>query len=272
MSRYYGGWAPYVPVAERRRQAARAMAKLRKNGQPVAPVAIEGRHDRQHVLGQGVVRQPGKLPRLRKPPAARADLCAQRLGDRPADRAGRSHRDGQRVGALQRRRSPSTAVPAAHWQSICTDCAGGIDSLVELLQGRFSKGVMERLCRQAGRVCFRSRRISASPAAAPTTRRCASTSRRCCTASARGSTVSRSCCSGCAPWTRPIWSCMSTRPCRCRSRAGRRPRAGDGRCLRPVRPRHGGAGGAGNRADTRQTSVGAGPQQGADVTEGASCC
>ena len=40
-------------------------------------------------------------------------------------------------------------VPAAHWQSICTDCSGGIDSLVELLQGRLSKGVMERLCRQA---------------------------------------------------------------------------------------------------------------------------
>jgi uncharacterized Zn finger protein len=34
------------------------------------------------------------------------------------------------------------------WRSICTDCTGGIDSLVELLQGRFSKGVMERLCRQ----------------------------------------------------------------------------------------------------------------------------
>ena len=36
----------------------------------------------------------------------------------------------------------------ARWQSICKDCAGAIDSLVELLQGRFSKGVMERVCRQ----------------------------------------------------------------------------------------------------------------------------
>jgi uncharacterized Zn finger protein len=35
-----------------------------------------------------------------------------------------------------------------HWQAICRDCTGGIDSLVELLQGRFSKAVMERLCRQ----------------------------------------------------------------------------------------------------------------------------
>jgi uncharacterized Zn finger protein len=39
-------------------------------------------------------------------------------------------------------------VTKARWKSICTDCAGGIDSLVELLQGRFSKGVMERICRQ----------------------------------------------------------------------------------------------------------------------------
>ena len=39
----YGGWAPYVPVAERRRRAEREMAKLRKKGYPVSPVRIEGR-------------------------------------------------------------------------------------------------------------------------------------------------------------------------------------------------------------------------------------
>src|SRR6185436_11100405 len=39
-------------------------------------------------------------------------------------------------------------VAKARWESICTDCAGAIDSLIELLQGRFSKGVMERVCRQ----------------------------------------------------------------------------------------------------------------------------
>jgi len=41
-----------------------------------------------------------------------------------------------------------TPVTKARWKSICKDCAGAIDSLVELLQGRFSKGVMERICRQ----------------------------------------------------------------------------------------------------------------------------
>jgi hypothetical protein len=39
-------------------------------------------------------------------------------------------------------------VPEARWRSICNDCAGEISSLVELLQGRFSKAVMERLCQQ----------------------------------------------------------------------------------------------------------------------------
>ena len=40
------------------------------------------------------------------------------------------------------------ALAPTLWRSICADCAGGIDSLVELLQGRFSTGVMERICRQ----------------------------------------------------------------------------------------------------------------------------
>ena len=43
MSYYDRGWAPYVPVAERRRRAVLAMAKLAKKGHPVAPVVIEGR-------------------------------------------------------------------------------------------------------------------------------------------------------------------------------------------------------------------------------------
>lgn len=33
------------------------------------------------------------------------------------------------------------------WKSICTDLAGSIDSLVELLEGRFSAAVMDRICR-----------------------------------------------------------------------------------------------------------------------------
>src|SRR6266540_7011296 len=36
-------WRPYVPVAERRRQAERKLAKLKKRGQPISPVRIDGR-------------------------------------------------------------------------------------------------------------------------------------------------------------------------------------------------------------------------------------
>lgn len=37
-------------------------------------------------------------------------------------------------------------MPKARWSAICKDCAGASDSLIELLQGRFSKGVMARIC------------------------------------------------------------------------------------------------------------------------------
>ena len=40
------------------------------------------------------------------------------------------------------------AVPKPRWSAVCTDCAGAIDSLVELLQGRFSQGVMARICHE----------------------------------------------------------------------------------------------------------------------------
>jgi uncharacterized Zn finger protein len=45
-------------------------------------------------------------------------------------------------------RAQITAVPKVRWNAVCVDCAGAIDSLVELLQGRLSAGVMERICRQ----------------------------------------------------------------------------------------------------------------------------
>jgi uncharacterized Zn finger protein len=37
---------------------------------------------------------------------------------------------------------------AKRWNAICRDCAGSIDSLVDLLQGRLSERVMERVCRE----------------------------------------------------------------------------------------------------------------------------
>jgi uncharacterized Zn finger protein len=39
-------------------------------------------------------------------------------------------------------------ITKTRWKAVCVDCAGAIDSLVELLEGRFSKVTMERLCQQ----------------------------------------------------------------------------------------------------------------------------
>src|ERR1022692_4422620 len=39
----YYGWRPYVSVAQRRKKAAKEMAKLKKKGHPVSPVIVEGR-------------------------------------------------------------------------------------------------------------------------------------------------------------------------------------------------------------------------------------
>src|SRR3990172_262748 len=49
---YDYGWKPYVPVAERRRQAAREAARLAKKGRTVSPVVIEGKKIAQTFWGK----------------------------------------------------------------------------------------------------------------------------------------------------------------------------------------------------------------------------
>jgi uncharacterized Zn finger protein len=147
MSRYYGGWAPYVPVAERRRKAALEMEKLRKKGTVVSPVTIEGKRIAATFWGK----------------AWCENLESYRDYENRLER-GRTYVRNGSVVDLQIRPNEVMAmvsgssiykvkisigdVAKAQWKSICTDCSGGIDSVVELLQGRLSKGVMERICRQ----------------------------------------------------------------------------------------------------------------------------
>jgi uncharacterized Zn finger protein len=140
-------WPAYVPVAERRKQAAREVEKLRKKGHPVAPVVLEGRTIARTFWGKAWCDNlesyqdfDNRLPRGRSyvRNGAVIDLQISKL-EIQALVSGSS---------IYRVRVSITALAPTLWRSICTDCAGGIDSLVELLQGRFSKGVMERICRQ----------------------------------------------------------------------------------------------------------------------------
>ena len=62
MSRYYGGWAPYVPVAERRAKAQRKLKSLEKKGRICHPVTIEGRHRHGAIRLAIIDRGPGLPP------------------------------------------------------------------------------------------------------------------------------------------------------------------------------------------------------------------
>jgi uncharacterized Zn finger protein len=143
----YYGWAPYVPVAERRRQAAKEMAKLRKKGHPVSPVVVEGRTIVRSFWGKAwcdnLERYSDYATRL---PRGRTYVRNGSVIDlQIAPGEIKALVSGSEIYEVAVKVAP---VAKARWQSICTDCAGAIDSLIELLQGRFSKGVMERVCRQ----------------------------------------------------------------------------------------------------------------------------
>lgn len=143
----YWGWRPYVPVAERRRQALLKMEKLRKKGQLVSPVELEGRTIVRTFWGKAWCENlerysdySNRLPRGRT--YVRNGSVIDLQIERGEVKAMVSGSDIYQVLVKVE------AVPRARWKSICADCAGAIDSLVELLQGRFSKGVMERICQQ----------------------------------------------------------------------------------------------------------------------------
>ncbi len=143
----YYGWKPYVSAAERRLKAQREIEKRNKKGHAVSPVVLEGRTIAKTFWGKSWCENlerysdfENRLPRGRtyvrngsvvdlqiKPGLIEALVSGSELYE------------------VTLKIAP---VGKARWEAICTDCSGAIESLVELLQGRFSKGVMERICRQ----------------------------------------------------------------------------------------------------------------------------
>lgn len=141
------GWQPYVPVAERRRQALREIEKRKRKGETVSPIEIKGRQIATTFWGkawcdnlEAYSDYANRLPRGRT--YVRNGLVVDlQVGP----------------GVIQALVSGSelydvkltvTPVTKLRWKSICNDCAGGIDSLVDLLQGRLSRNVMARICHQ----------------------------------------------------------------------------------------------------------------------------
>ncbi len=143
----YWGWKPYVSVAQRQAKAAREMAKLKKKGHPVSPVVIEGRAIVKTFWGKAwcdnLERYSDFANRL---PRGRSYVRNGSVIDlQIASGEIKALVSGSEIYSVTVKIAPVSTV---RWKSICTDCAGAVDSLIELLQGRFSKGVMERICRQ----------------------------------------------------------------------------------------------------------------------------
>src|SRR5712675_3536201 len=143
----YYEWHAYVPVAEKRRQAERKLAKLKKQGRSVAPVRIEGRIITKSFWGKSwcvnlerYSDYENRLPRGRTYVRNGSVIDLQiAKGEISAMVAGSE---------LYQIKIAIAPVTRARWKSICRDCAGTVDALIELLQGRLAKGVMDRVCRE----------------------------------------------------------------------------------------------------------------------------
>jgi uncharacterized Zn finger protein len=133
---------PYVPVAKRRAQAAREVEKRRKKGQAITPVVIEGRTIAHTFWGkawcdnlESYSDYENRLPRGRTyvRNGSVVDLQIQ-PGEITALVSGSE---------IYKVAIQIEALPDQEWRAVKSRCAGQIGSLVELLQGKLSKSVIE---------------------------------------------------------------------------------------------------------------------------------
>jgi len=140
----YYGWKPYVPVAKRCAQAEKKIAQAQKAGKNYAPITafrgalaktfwgkawcdnLERYSDYANRLPRGrtYVRN-GSVIDLQIQPGK---VTAQVMGS-----------------SLYQIEVAIDTVAPAQWKKVVADCAGSIHSLVELLQGKLTKPVMERI-------------------------------------------------------------------------------------------------------------------------------
>ena len=150
MSRYssynYYGFAPYVPVAQRRANAAKETAKLAKSGKTITPIQLAGRKivttfwgnawcDNLEAYSDFENRLPRGRTYVRNGSVVHLEI---RKGEIEALVSGSS---------LYKITITITPVAKAKWQALCQACAGGIGSLVELLQGKLSDRVIAIITR-----------------------------------------------------------------------------------------------------------------------------
>ncbi len=140
------GWPPYVPVAERRARALKQAEKLRKKGQPLAPVVIAGRTIAATFWGNAWCENlerygdyENRIPRGRTY-VRNGSVVDLKIGTARVDAlVSGSHLYSV---AIEIR-----SLKAEVWRGVKGACTGRIGSLLELLQGKLSREVMEIVTR-----------------------------------------------------------------------------------------------------------------------------
>ena len=139
-----GEWAPYVPVAERRRQGtAKAKKRLRK-GESLSPVTISGLTIAKTFWGKGWCNHfeklrdyANRLPRGRT--YARNGSVAHLRIDSGKITAFVCGSDLYEVTVKIETLSP------AHWDSLCRKCSHSIRNIIDLMRGKLPEAVIQTL-------------------------------------------------------------------------------------------------------------------------------
>ncbi len=138
-------WQPYVPAAERREEARRQLAKAQKTGVSCSPIEPYRGRIAKTFWGKAWCDNlerysdyANRLPRGRS-------YC--RNGSVIDLQIGTGHVAAMVMGSsIYRIEIDVAAVPQDLWRAVRADCSASIDSLIELLQGKLSRAVMERIC------------------------------------------------------------------------------------------------------------------------------
>src|SRR5208282_4087671 len=139
---WYQDWKPYVPVAQRRRQAEKKMEALRKKGANIQPVRIEGRKIAKTFWGEAWCDHlesfsdfANRLPRGRTY-VRNGSVCHLEISEGKIE----AKVSGSELYTI---RIQIKTLPAKKWNDVKQRCTGQIGSLLELLQGNLSSQVME---------------------------------------------------------------------------------------------------------------------------------
>ncbi len=159
---WYQEWAPYVPVGQKIAKGHAAAKKLAaKEGRAASPVKLDGKKIAKTFWGlkwcENLERYQDISNRLPRGATYVRNGSVTDLVIEP----GRVRAIVGGSEAYTIKIEIQTLKPAV-WKAIGQDCAQSIDSLLDLLQGRFNEGVMQRLTQADGGLFPHSNEIKMS--------------------------------------------------------------------------------------------------------------